>query len=146
MHRLAHTILILAFAWGSVVPAFGGMRGLVLCFSSGDHVAIEATHADPACASLCGDDAPGKTDGQSGPVLPHVCIDVTLPSFDIRVDRVQPERPTVPGPASAPALPDFPAVDALRTADPGGRLSFDGAMARGPSPGLAALRTIVLRI
>lgn len=146
MNRLAHVILVLAVVWGSVLPALGGMRGLALCFSSGGHAAIEATHADPSCASLCGDDAPATTDDPSGLATPHDCFDVTLPSLDIRVDRVQPERPTVPSPTSAPALPDFPAVDALWTADPGGRLSFDGPMARGPSPGLRELRTIVLRI
>lgn len=147
MGRIAHVILILAVAWGSVLPAFGGMRGLMFCFSSGGHVAIEASHSDPSCVSLCeaeGERRPG--DGETGDLAPHDCFDVPLPSVDLLVDRVQWEQPTLPGSTLAPALIDLLPVDALRTLDPGRRFSSSDALARGASPGLAALRTIVLRI
>ena len=128
------------------MPAFGGARGVLLCFSLGGHIAIEEMHADPSCDSLCGDDAPATSDDPSGLSLPHDCFDVTLLGLDIRVDRVQPERPAVPTPASTPMLQDCLAVYALQIAGQGRRFSPGEGMSRGPSPGLAALSTIVLRI
>ena len=146
MHRFAHAILILAVAWGSVVPAFGGVRGMMLCFSSGGHVAIESTHVDPSCVSLCEDDEPRTSGGLAEPSLPHDCSDVTLPSLDVRVDRVQPERPTVPDPAPVAVALDLPPDLAPRAADAGDRFSLGDAVARGSSFGLVTVRTVVLRI
>lgn len=139
--------MILAVTVASFLPAFGGMRGLMFCFSSGGHVAIEASHSDPSCASLCEEDGERRPgDGETGDLAPHDCFDVTLSSVDLRVDRVQWERPTLPDSTSAPALIDLLHVDALLSSDPNRRFSSGDALEPGPSPGLAALRTIVLRI
>jgi len=146
MRRHVHAILIFAATVVTCLSALGGMQGLLLCLSSSGHIAIEASHVPTSCAPQCEDGAQSLdlAADQSTPLCG--CTDIAIPSLDIRTDRVRSAQAVVPHATSSVAVIDARSLE--RMTDRGRSAAVFGGQAAsdGASPGLSALRTIVLRI
>jgi hypothetical protein len=88
MRKAPNLIMTLIVALALSMHALGGMRGLVLCLSTGGHVAVESTHLDPSCVNLCGLlSAQSADQARMAQIDSHSCTDITLAVPNDRIER-----------------------------------------------------------
>jgi hypothetical protein len=87
--RNATTYILAAWiAVAACASSAGSLRGLVLCFSSQGHVAVEAEHVSPDCSSQCDPSSPVDAAGEFGTDPDeHCCFDLSLSHIEMRPER-----------------------------------------------------------
>lgn len=136
IHEVWAWAILAVYALAGVAPA----QDLVICFEPDGTVAVEAA-APGGCKPTCRSDEV-RVDAERPEVACCSCTDIHLPT---RVEDPQAKL----GTASAPQLPPAPAaipwVDALAIVSPTVP-DRSGSDAPRQPPGLARIRTVVLRI
>jgi hypothetical protein len=136
LHKLAAWLVLVAYGLSGVSPA----HALVLCLEPDGSVALEA--AAPAGCTPCGGEQGSGRDVERAGADCCPCVDIPLPT---QAEESQARPRTCDGAAvAAVAHPPVLRAD-VPTAEPAA-LARPAHAAPRPAPGLALIRTVVLRV
>lgn len=88
MQKISNYILPIWLALASSLSLLGQMPGLVLCFSSQGHVALESEHEMPDCSTSCS--SVEQTDdvvATNSCTEHHTCFDIAICGADCKTSR-----------------------------------------------------------
>jgi hypothetical protein len=136
LRKLSAWLLLVAYALSGVSPA----QRFVVCLEPDGSIALEAA-ASIGCAPSCGEDESSPESSEAASRC-CPCIDIPLPT---RGEEPQSKARASEVPGLAAVVLPPPCLPSIAQAAPAG-LERSAPVEPRPSPGLALLRTVVLRV